>query len=277
MSMKKIINSILAFSAVLFAVSCNVDNIGTLYEHEGSDNGVSFIQSTLADTEIGAATTSYILTLGRAVADAAQTVNIASTLPEGVTVPSSVSFAAGQSAADLVIDLSGMSVGKSYKGTISLANDADYNDMAISSVNVTLAKAYAWSSYGNVKITDDLIADVFGTDNVTWSVKADKADGFDVYRLLDPYGPNFPYNDPGDYTLGAKWVIDATNPNAVTFERTYLGFNWGYGEFNVYVLEPGKMAGKVITFPVNGLAFNLPDYGTFYGNPNGMFAIDLNL
>ena len=277
MSMKRIINSILTFSAVLFAVSCNVDNIGTLYEHEGSDNGVSFIQSTLADTEIGAATTSYILTLGRAVADAAQTVNIASTLPAGVTVPSSVSFAAGQSSADLVIDLSGMSVGKSYKGTISLANKDDYNDMAISSVNVTLAKAYSWSSYGNVKITDDLIADVFGTENVTWSVKADKADGFDVYRLLDPYGPNFPYNDPGDYTLGAKWVIDATNPNAVTFERTYLGFNWGYGEFNVYVLEPGTMVNKVITFPVEGLAFNLPDYGTFYGNPNGLFKIDLNL
>ena len=276
--MKKILKSILALSAAaIFAVSCNVDNIGTLYEHEGSDNGVSFTQAVLSDTELGAAESTVVITVGRAVCDDAQTVNIASTMPEGVTVPSSVSFGAGQSSADLVLDVSGMSVGKSYKGKISLASESDYNELAISEVSVTLQKAYSWSSYGTVKITDDLIAYVFGTDNVTWSVQADKADGFEVYRLLDPYGPNFPYNDPGDFTLGAKWVIDCTDANAVTFERTYLGFDWGYGEFNVWVLEPGKMVGKVITFPVNGLAFDLPDYGTFYGNTNGAFAIDLNL
>jgi hypothetical protein len=277
--MKNIFKSIFALgAAMIFAVSCNVDNIGTLYEHEGSDKGVSFVQSVLSDTEISAATSSIVLTVGRAVTDAAQTVNIASTL-NGIGVPSSVSFAAGEGSADLVLDLSSMSVGKSYKGKISLANESDYNDLSISEVSVTLQKAYSWSSYGKVKITDDLVCDVFGTDNVTWAVQADKADGFEVYRLLDPYGPTFPYNDPGDYTLGAKWVLDCTNPNAVTFERTYLGFDWGYGEFNVYLLEggEGKMVNKVITFPANGMVFNLPDYGSFYGNPNGLLAIDLNL
>ena len=278
--MKNIFNSILALSAAaIFAVSCNVENVGTTYQHEGTDNGVSFTQGTVANTEIGAAETSLVVTLGRAAATAAQTVNIASTLPDGIGVPSSVTFNAGEYAANLVLDISQMAVGSSYKGTLSLANEDDYNDLAISSVNVTLAKAYTWNSYGTVHITDDLVTAAFGVDNLTWEVEAEKAEGFEVYRLLDPYGPNYPYNDPGDYTLGAKWVLDASNPNAVTFDRTYLGFNWGYGEFNIWLLDgaTGTMTNKVITFPAKSIAFDLPDYGTFYGNPDGLLAIDLNL
>ena len=275
--MRNILKSILALSAIFSVASCNVDNIGTLYQHEGSDNGVSFTQSSVSYSELAASTTSLVVTLGRAASDAAQTVNIASTLPEGIVVPTSVSFAAGQGAADLVLDLSGMAVGKAYKGVISLASESDYNSLGISSVNVTLQKAYSWSHYGTVKITDDLVTCAFGVENVTWEVEADKADGFEVYRLLDPYGANYPYNDPGDYKLGAKWVIDCTNPNAVTFDRTYLGFDWGYGEFNAWPLEAGKMVNKVITFPVDGIAFNLPDYGSLKANNNGLFAIDLNL
>lgn len=278
--MKTIFKSIFVFgAAALFAVSCNVENIGTKYEHEGSDNGVSFTQGTVANTEIGAAETSLVITLGRAVANAAQTVNLESTLPEGVGVPSSVSFAAGEYAAELVLDISKMAVGKSYKGAISLATESDYNDLAINSVNVTLQKAYTWASYGKVKITDDLVTAAFGVDNLTWSVDAEKAEGFEVYRLLDPYGPNYPYNEPGDFTLGAKWVIDASNANAVTFDRTYLGFNWGYGEFNIWLLDgaTGTMTNKVITFPAQSIAFDLPDYGTFKGNSDGLLAIDLNL
>ena len=176
-----------------------------------------------------------------------------------------------------MLDLSGMAVGKAYKGVISLASESDYNSLGISSVNVTLQKAYSWSHYGTVKITDDIVTAAFGVDNLTWEVEADKADGFEVYRLLDPYGANYPYNDPGDFTPGAKWVIDCTDPNAVTFDRTYLGFDWGYGEFNIWPLEAGKMVNKVVTFPVDGIAFNLPDYGTFYANNSGLLAIDLNL
>lgn len=275
--MKHILKSILALSAVFALASCNVDNIGTLYQHEGADAGVSFVQSALSDTEVSAATTQFVITLGRAVSDGAQTVNIESNLPAGIVVPSSVTFEAGQGAADLVLDISGMAVGKSYKGTISLANASDYNDLAVSSVSVTLQKAYTWLPYGTVTITDDLVTSAFGVDNVSWQVLAEKAESFEVYRILDPYGENYPYNDPGDFTPGAKLVVDCTDPNAVTFDRTNLGFNWGYGEFNAWVTAPGKIVNKVITFPVNGISFNLPDYGTFTANGSGLFTIDLNL
>lgn len=274
--MRNILKSILALSAIFFVASCDVENIGTLYQHEGSDNGVTFTQSNISYTELSASMTSLVVTLGRAASDAAQTVNIASTMPEGIVVPSSVSFAAGQASADLVLDLSGMAVGAAYKGKISLASESDYNSLGISSVNVTLQKAYSWSAYGTCSYTDDIVGPLFGAAPVTYDVKVEKADGFDVYRLIDPYGEVFPYNDPGDYRLGVKWVIDATDPNAVTFDQTKLGVNWGYGEMEAGMLEPGKMVNKVITFPTKGLVV-FDDDGGYYANNNGAFKLDLNL
>lgn len=275
--MKSIFKSIFALSAaVLFAASCNVDNIGTTYAHDDNTTGVTFVQPVLSDSEVSASVTSVTITVSRAVADAAQTVNIASTLPAGINVPSSVSFAAGQYATDLTLDLSSMEVGKTYKGNVSLANDADYNATAISSISITLAKAYTWAAYGKCSYTDDIVGPLFGAEPITYKVAVEKAEGFDVYRLIDPYGEAFPYNEPGDYRTGVKWLINATNPNAVTFDRTKLGVDWGYGEMEAAMQEPGTMVGKVITFPTKGLVVYDAD-GGYYANNNGAFKLDLNL
>ena len=178
--MKKIFRSIFILSIAGLFASCNVDNIGTLYEHEGSDNGVSFTQAVLSDAEVSAAASTCVLTVGRAVADAAQTVNIASTL-SGIGVPSSVSFAAGQYSADLVLDLSKMEVAVPYKGTISLANKDDYNDLAISSVNVSLQKAYTWVSLGTGEFLENF------WEGFAAEVEIRKAEGFNIYRIMNPY------------------------------------------------------------------------------------------
>ena len=178
--MKKIFKSIFILSIAGVFASCNVEDIGTLYEHESADNGVSFTQTTLSNSEVSATATNCIITLGRAVADAAQTVNIASTL-QGVGVPSSVTFAAGQYSADLVLDLSQMEVAVPYKGTISLANKSDYNDMAISSVNVSLQKAYTWVSMGTGQFLENF------WEGYVADVEILKAEGFSLYRIMNPY------------------------------------------------------------------------------------------
>lgn len=273
--MKTILNSIFALgAAALMAVSCNVENVGTLYDFAEFSPGVSFLLNQVSDTEISATQANYIITVARRDKVGAVRASLSSTLPAEIGVPTSVTFADGEATAEISIDLSAMVIGTSYKGDITIKSNTD--DLARTTLPCTFQKAYSFLPYGTAKITDDLIADVFGTENVTWSVEAQKAEGLDVFRLIDPYGPNFPYNEPGDYKLGAKWIIDCTNPNAVNFDETLLGFDWGYGEFKVSVLEPGSFKGNVITFPVNGLKFTLPDYGWFYGNPNGAFKIDLN-
>lgn len=180
--MKNIFKSFVVLgAAALVAVSCNVENIGTLYQHEGANSGVSFVSTTVSDTQIGAATTSYTIAVGRAKADAAQTVSLTNTLPEGVSVPSSISFAAGQHSADLVIDLSGMDVGTSYKGTISLANESDYSEFAISSVNVTLQKAYTFVKYGTGTYHFNGDDCYFNGDQKDLEIF--KAEGFEVYYI----------------------------------------------------------------------------------------------
>lgn len=277
MHMKNIFKSILALTAVAFVVvSCDVTNVGNkISPNDVAEPAASFVQKVINDTELAAATTSYDIQIGRSNANQPAMVAVQSTFPESVC-PSVVGFGTGQYETTLSLNISELAVGTTLKGTIALVDQAGH---ANTSLSVTLAKAYKWNPYGTVKITDDLVTAVFTVQSVTWQVEAEKAEGVDVYRLLDPYGPNYPYNDPGDYKLGAKWVIDASDPNGVVFERTNLGFNWGYGEFNVFMADgvKGTMANKVITFPKNGLKFDLPDYGTFTANADAKQKIDLNL
>ncbi|MCR5244490.1 MAG: hypothetical protein K6C37_07100 [Bacteroidales bacterium] len=275
--MKNIFKSILALTSLAFiASSCDVENVGNKFNPGDEQKTVSFVQKVVSDTELSADLASYDIMLGRNSAEAALTCELKTDLP-GNVCPTSVSFAAGQYEAPITIDLSGLPVGKLLKGSIEVLDQVSY---ASSKINVSLQKAYVWEPYGTVKITDDLVTAVFGVENVTWQVEAMKAAGFEVYRLLDPYGAAYPYNEPGDFEEGAKWDINATNPDNVVFERTYLGFNWGYGEFNVFLIDSavgGKMQNKVITFPKNSIAFNLPDEGSWKANGSGLFKIDLNL
>ena len=281
--MKHIFKSILALTSLAFvAVSCDTDFIGNKFNPGDEQNTVSFVQSVISDTELPATVTSYDIQVGRSCADNAASYKVvaANGFPEAIC-PSSVSFAAGEYEAFITIDLSNVPVGQLVKGALALFDQDSpvAGDRSKCDINVSLQKAYNWQPYGTVKLTDDLIPAVFTAPNATWQVEALKAEGVEVYRLIDPYGPTFPFNDPGDFTLGAKWDIDATDPDAVTFNRTYLGFDWGYGEFNIALSEgaKGKMVNKVITFPVDGIIFNLPDIGNFKANNSGLQKIDLNL
>ena len=274
--MKNIFKSILALASfAVVAVSCDTDFVGQTYSlNEVGASAVSFVQNVVSDTELEATQNTYDIPVARSSAEGAITCDLKTDLPEGVC-PASVSFEAGQFESVITINLSTIPVGKLLKGSIELLEQPKFSN---NKINVSLQKSYRFEPYGTVKITDDLVTSAFGVKNVTWEVTALKAAGVEVYRLLDPYGANYPYNGPGEFKEGAKWDIDATNPDAVTFERTYLGFNWGYGEFNVWPLAAGKMVNKVITFPVNGIAFDLPDEeATLKANNSGLFKIDLNL
>ena len=276
--MKNIFKSILALTVLAFAASsCDVSNVGNkLSQNDVDAPAASFVQKVINETELNPSITSYEIVVGRTSPDYPAQVVVETNLPSGVC-PRVLGFSAGDSSTKLVLDLSSLAIGTLLKGVIALKDQAGFT---YSSINVSLQKAYKWNTYGTVKITDDMVASVFnGVDNITWEVKAEKAEGMEVYRLLDPYGPNYKYNDPDQFKLGVKWVIDASDPNAVTFERTYLGFDWGYGEHNVFLADgvKGTMVNKVITFPKNGLKFNLPDYGTFTVNASGKQKIDLNL
>lgn len=186
--MKKIFKGIFILSIAGLFASCNVDNIGTIYELENGQSGVSFTKTLAGDTEVDAKATSFTIPIARAVADGPLTVSLSSSLPEGVTVPASVTFNAGEYQTDITLDISAMEVGKSYKGAVMLADPSQYDsNTSISAINVTLAKAYTWVSIGKGQFYDGLALQPSEDDLGIIQVEMLQADGFNRWRILNPF------------------------------------------------------------------------------------------
>ena len=148
---------------------------------------VSFVQSTLVNQEILDTSPTFDVLLSRNTSSEATTVAVKSTFTSGVVCPASVTFNAGESTAVLSLDITAMEVGKSYKGTVSLADSASFNaNIAVASATLTLAKAYTWVSLGEGEWFDNL-ALMTSTDYGIRKVEVLKANNFDRYRIMNPY------------------------------------------------------------------------------------------
>ena len=150
-----------------------------------------------------------------------------------------------------------------------------------------------FKSLGMATYTDDIVGPLFKASPVTYEVEIEESvDNPGKYRLVNPYGEVFPYNDPGDWDDSQTYymVIDATNPDAVVIPQQALGVDWGDGMMGVWCMvenylaqgapasyvEPyyGKLKDGVITFPANSLIV-LDDEGAYYANTNGAFKVVL--
>lgn len=233
--MKKIFKSIFILSIAALFASCNVDNIGTLYELENGQSGVSFMKTLAGDTEVDAKASSFTIPIARAVADGALTVNLKSSLPEGVKVPSTVTFNAGDYQTDITLDISNMEVGKTYKGAVSLADESQFDkNTAISAINVTLAKAYTWVSLGKGQFYDGLALQPSDDDLGIIQVEVLQAEGFDRWRILNPFpkdkliaawAPEYVTYTPDsviEFFLKADGTIDFTS-QVIKTGLTYIG------------------------------------------------------
>ena len=148
---------------------------------------VSFVQATVVNQEILATAPTFDITLSRNTPGAAATVAVTSTFSSGVVCPATVTFNAGESTATLSLDITAMEVGKAYKGTVSLSDTTTFNkNIAVASATLTLAKAYTWVSLGEGEWFDNL-ALMTSTSYGIRKVEVLKADGFDRYRIMNPY------------------------------------------------------------------------------------------
>ena len=165
-------------------------------------------------------------------------------------------------------------------------------------VNFKYTLSSSWTSLGIGSMTDDALCPLFGYDPITYPVEIlENVNLPGLYRLVNPYGASFPYNEPGDWDDSRDWNIevDAQDPNGVYILKQETGLDWGYGMFIIqsmgaYYMEDGgydfdqvKNAGFMgtlvdghITFPEKGLVVRFGDeYGLFYGNKNHAFEIVL--
>ena len=139
-----------------------------------------------------------------------------------------------------------------------------------------------WNSLGIGLYTEGVLCELYGAPAITYEVEIEESqDRPGVYRLVNPYGEGFPYNDPGDWDDSKAYYIEvnAQDPDGVFIEQQASGLNWGDGEFviqslgsyyidNGYDFDTVKNAGLfgtltdgVITFPAEGLLGTLIGYG----------------
>ena len=157
-----------------------------------------------------------------------------------------------------------------------------------------------WTSLGKGLYTEECLMDYYGNDAyfadpLTYEVEIqENTNKPGLYRLVEPYGSAFPYNEEGDWDATQNWyvIVDATDPNGVFIPEQRTGLDWGDGEFSIqsmgsYYMDGGydfatvksaglmgTLAGGVITFPDKGLLCILAN-DAIYGNENGLTKIVL--
>lgn len=180
---------------------------------------------------------------------------------------------------------------------IVCAYDSNGQFQGTYSTSFTIEDPTEWVSLGLCPYVDDIVGPLFGDDPVEYQVEVEantKTPG--LYRIKNPYGENFPSNNPGDWDASKDYylVIDATDPSQVFFKEQNLGVDWGYGYMWAISLADyymskgysaediaangyfGKFENGIITFPKGGILLQ-PGNGTYYQvNSNGAFKLDLS-
>lgn len=144
-----------------------------------------------------------------------------------------------------------------------------------------------WNSLGIGQYTDAFICGIFNVQPVTYGVEVQESeDKPGLYRLVNPYGEAYPYNEAGDWDTSKDYYleINAQDPAGVYIEAQKLGLDWGYGMFSAssyaYMLMSdydfatikaagycGKLQDGVITFPTQGLLVTMEsEDGWYYAN-----------
>lgn len=295
--------------AVAFALSaCDDDDDDyTVGEADPSDvSGVYFSTYTASyelDPDEG---TELTMTLSRHNTASALSVSleVAENTDNVFDVPSTVSFASGEADAEFTVSFPTADVGIVY--TLALTVPDEYVGIYTdgyweTSLSIERVK---WNSLGNASYTDDFITTFWSTGNPTYEVEIQEKDSAPgLYRLVNPYGAAYPYNEvyddgTADWDMSQDWYfyIDAQDPEGVYIELQETGMDWGYGNIIMgslayyymagygYTLDEMKSAGYtgtlengVITFPASTLLICMPDYSSsyYYANLNGAFMVVL--
>ena len=203
--------SILMLLSLCVFTSCEQENEGAIYD--ANNQGLSFTFNTF---EFSAPANNPVISVPvyRAVANDAYTASITvATEAPGVTAPSSVSFAAGEQETTIDINL-GSELGVGVIATITITlNDADASVGGVAETEISAYKEYVFESLGMGTFQDNWAL------GGTYSVEIQKAQGFDRYRVIDPYKEGLT-NDDGAWE---NWIAMGTRCPYIEFWETGEG------------------------------------------------------
>ena len=212
-----------------------------------------------------------------------------------ITFPSSVEFADGSATADIVINyvVKDKDYDKFVDVEMSLTEDAEPTPYGQSIVSFKIGVPAPWEPVDGAEnatmatYMDDVMTAVFtgGIEPVAYKVEIQQnAANKSMYRLVNPYGKNYPYNEslvasgfPYDESKDYYLNFSIENPDKVVLEGE-TGFTIpSNGTLGVATLQGGEGQYKdgIITFPEQGLAYTFNGELWSYVNKNGKLKISM--
>ena len=267
-----------------------------------SAEGVYFPNTNSETIDLSKTDTSFDVPIMRMTAGEAQTVALTVTgATSQYSVPSSVTFAQGETEENITVTFDGNSIEyDSYSEiTIAISDEDVTTPYGQSSYTFSVGIPSPWTSLGDCTYSEDCISTFWSTGVTTYTVEIQENDNQPgYYRLVNPYGEVYPYNDPGDWDDSQDWYLEihAEDPDAVYMYMQETGMDWGYGMITIgsfagyymnygYTLDEMKSEGYtgtlengIITFPTSTLLISMADYnsgGLYYANTNGGFKVVL--
>lgn len=221
-------------------------------------------------------------------------------------VPETIHFNAGDSVAEFTVSFPKAEIGQTYKLTLSV-DDPNYTSEYSSNKSVTVSvvrvkwnpAGYYVNSAGQkvegyVVFTEDFLTTFYNVQNIPYIVKMEERDDQPgLYRLVNPFGANYLYNDPGDWDDSKDYYmyINATNPEKIFIPRYDSEMAWSHGQFTFYSLAGyyldrdradlaedyyGYIENGSIVFPIDALLISMANYnngGLYQANGNGAFRV----
>lgn len=321
--MKTIKYILFAFLATFTLAGCSDDLTYVGGENEDPDcYGVYFpTQEQAGDIELDPADPMKItFTARRAKSEGAITVPVDVSGTDDVFTASALQFADGQEESTFTISFESAAIGKTYECSVVVTDpgyvsiygeraagfDFSITRVKWNDVDADKTITYQGQPYkGYEWYTDDVVTALFNLPgDRTYPVKVQvRDDSVDpdypngpnglagIYRMVEPYGALYPFNEPGDYTPGVNIIINAEDPQKVYIDDQLMGADWGYGAMSIwsqasyYLQRPsqgkpdafyGKIEAGAITFPEKALFFSMAnqnDGALYYANTNGAFRL----
>lgn len=294
-----------AAAAMISAVSCANEEFTRTGELNGE--AVYFPVDAVTEYTLDEETTSVTVPVRRSVTDDEFTVSIladwgemSETDQSVFTVPSSVTFSAGEEEASLVIavDNSAVEEGKEYTIGFLINDEANVSQYGNKTLYITLAKEI-WELLGTGKYRDDILTGYTGVNptEVDVNIYRHKVQS-GVYMLEEPFGWPLLTGALGgtQEELSEQFTYTPTNitiqlidndPAKVYLPLQFTGITEtvnGYGRHLIGMssdcfgeeLQYGMLEDGVITFPSNALGLVFESLGNgAYGNANGQFRVVL--
>lgn len=220
------ISVLLSLLAVVLFASCDTDQEGAIYNEKGY--GLTFSAGTLLKVAVEPSNPTFTVELyrGNAAEACSGQLALSATIGKnelaGCTV-SDYSFAPGESKTAVTVNVEPLPVGYNLTVTLSIPDEANIAIGGVGTTKLTVQKEYNWTSLGTGTYTDN-----WGW-GITYNVEILKAEGFDRYRVVEPYTESMK-NDDGAWE---DWLAPSACPYAefytvsengtVSFDPFFLG------------------------------------------------------